>query len=384
MTGLLVNMNLWKNLLKHRKFDAAVHHVAVAQIMKVKTEPATTRIMRLLDRLSAYSFNLYYVKGRDMILSDYLSRHRQKDLDPSELIPISFCCLKVYRGFIDDKIGEDIFCIKTRSIAKASGEEIGEMLGANKPLDPNYKPEYQLKSKLPSVTGKLSPIKTHRKSILKMLARPTPKVLTTPKSVKIQSETVNDMPTPIPNPTMMGTPVSVHGGAQPKTHGVDGMPLALPTENPSHSQTQPLVPRRILSSIPSGEDGEEVDRRGTLIRNIEEKRKILEEQNRKIFHPPPIEGIDIGFMEGLETLDPEIRIPTEEDSVLPPPLESLLDKAKMASKFLPKQGDIDRLIAKINKKVLRDTNLCVDLRDLKAAYLTSPHFRRHISVSVTE
>ena len=61
--------------------------------MKAKTEPATTRIMRLLDRLSAYSFNLYYVKGRDMILSDYLSRHRQKDLGPSELIPISFCCL---------------------------------------------------------------------------------------------------------------------------------------------------------------------------------------------------------------------------------------------------------------------------------------------------
>ena len=25
--------------------------------------------------------------------------------------------------------------------------------------------------------------------------------------------------------------------------------------------------------------------------------------------------------------------------------------------------------------MLRDTNLCVDLRDLKAAYLTSPHFR---------
>ena len=76
MTGLLVNMNLWKNRLKHREFDAAVDHAAVAQIMKVKTEPATTRIKRLLDGLSAYSFNLYYVKGRDMILSDYLSRHR--------------------------------------------------------------------------------------------------------------------------------------------------------------------------------------------------------------------------------------------------------------------------------------------------------------------
>ena len=63
MTGLLVNMNLWKKLFKYREFDATFDHVAVAQIIKAKTEPATTRIMRLLDRLSAYSFNLYYVKG---------------------------------------------------------------------------------------------------------------------------------------------------------------------------------------------------------------------------------------------------------------------------------------------------------------------------------
>ena len=53
-------------ILEHKEFDAAVDPVAVAQIMKVKTEPATTRIMRLLNRLSAYSFNLYYVKGRDI------------------------------------------------------------------------------------------------------------------------------------------------------------------------------------------------------------------------------------------------------------------------------------------------------------------------------
>ena len=205
-----------------------------------------------------------------------------------------------------------------------------------------------------------------------MLARPTPKVLATPKSVRIQSETVNDMPTLVSNPTPMGTAVSVHGGEWPKSHRVDGTPL-LPTALPSPSCPQPLVPRRILSSTPLGENGENMDRRDVLIRNIEEKRKVLEEQNRKIFHPSPIEGIDIDI--GLETLDPEIKIPTEEDFVLPPLLESLLDKAKMAYKFLPKQGDIDKLIAKINKKVLRDTNLCVDLRDLKAAYLTSPHFR---------
>ena len=362
MTGLLVNMNLWKNLLKHREFDAAVDHVAVAQIMKDKTEPATTRIMRLLNRLSAYSFNLYYVKGRNMILSDYLSRHRQKDLDPSEMIPISFCCLKVCRRFIDDRISKDIFSIKIRSSVKASDEQVGEVHGANKPLDPNYKPEHQSKSKLPS------PTKIPGKPVLKMPARPTPKALTI-KSVKIPSESMDDMLAPTPNPTPIGMPVLVHGGARLKTHRVDGTPLLPTTALPSHSQPQLLVLRRMLSSTPLGENREDVDR------DYEEKSQILRDQNRKIFHPPPTEGIDIGVMEGLETLDPEIKIPNDEDFVLPPPLESLLDKAKTAYKFLPKQSDIDRLIAKINKKVLRDTNLCVDLRDLKVAYLTSPHFR---------
>ena len=183
MTGLLVNMNLWKNLLKHREFDAAVDHAAVAQIMKAKTEPATTRIMRLLDRLSAYSFNLYYVKGRDMILADYLSRHRHKDLDPSELIPISFCCLRTYRSLIDGRIGEEIFSVRTRAGAKAIGKSVGEVHGA----DPNYKPEHQSKSKLPSVIdNKLSPMKSVRKPPPQTPVRSTPRRVMTPKSVRIQ------------------------------------------------------------------------------------------------------------------------------------------------------------------------------------------------------
>ena len=92
-----------------------------------------------------------------MILADYLSRHRHKDLDPSELIPISFCCLRTYRSLIDDKIGEEIFSVKTRAGAKAIGKSVGEVHGADKPLDPNYKPEHQSKSKLPSVIGNKSP-----------------------------------------------------------------------------------------------------------------------------------------------------------------------------------------------------------------------------------
>ena len=60
---------------------------------------------------------------------------------------------------------------------------------------------------------------------------------------------------------------------------------------------------------------------------------------------------------------------------MPPPLQDIVDPSKVTHKFFPKQGDIDRLINQINKKVLRDTKLSMNLRDLKAAYLTSPHFR---------
>ena len=133
MTGLLVNMGLWKNILKHREFDAAVDHVAVTQILKTKSEPASNRIMRLLDCLSAYSFNLYYLKGKDMILADYLSRHRNEDEDPADLIPVSFCRLR----------DVDTFCIGTRTSIKASGEKVPEIHSADKTLDPHKKPEHQ-------------------------------------------------------------------------------------------------------------------------------------------------------------------------------------------------------------------------------------------------
>ena len=128
--------------LKHREFDAAVDHVVVTQILKAKTEPATTRIMRLLDRLAAYSFNLYYVKGRDMIMADYLSCHRTKDSDTSELIPISFCPLTTYFKCLE----ENAYCIGTRASAKAVGEIAPKVHGVDKPLDPNLKPEHQGRS----------------------------------------------------------------------------------------------------------------------------------------------------------------------------------------------------------------------------------------------
>ena len=77
------------NLLKRVDFDALVDHLTITHIMKSKTEPATNGIKRLLEILSSCSFNLYYIEGKDMILSDFLSRQIEDDSNLHEIIPIS-------------------------------------------------------------------------------------------------------------------------------------------------------------------------------------------------------------------------------------------------------------------------------------------------------
>ena len=63
---LAINIASFSHLLKRVDFDAIVDHLALMCIIKIKTEPATMRIKRLLELISSYSFNLYYMKGKDI------------------------------------------------------------------------------------------------------------------------------------------------------------------------------------------------------------------------------------------------------------------------------------------------------------------------------
>ena len=74
LCGLVINIPSFSHLLKRGDFNAIVNHLALTHIIKIKAEPATTRIKRLLELISSYSFNLYYMKGKDTILSIFLSR----------------------------------------------------------------------------------------------------------------------------------------------------------------------------------------------------------------------------------------------------------------------------------------------------------------------
>ena len=150
MTGLAINIHLWKHLLLRVEFDCAVDHRALPYIMKSKNLPATGRIIRLLEHLAGYSFNMYYVKGKDMILCDYLSSIAVDNGDPGEVIPISFNALAQYRLAIDH-ITESFmithFMVATRSSTSAEGIKLPPVHGAQKGVDPAFKPESQAGSK---------------------------------------------------------------------------------------------------------------------------------------------------------------------------------------------------------------------------------------------
>ena len=56
-----------------------------------KGEPPTLRLKKCIEVLSQYSFEVKFLRGKDVTVSDFLSRHPGQDLaSPNEIIPISF------------------------------------------------------------------------------------------------------------------------------------------------------------------------------------------------------------------------------------------------------------------------------------------------------
>ena len=155
MCGLAINIASFAHLLKRVDFDNIVDHLAIMHIMKSKMELATNRIKRLLEVLSSYSFNLYYIKGKDMILSDFLSRQIEDDSNPHEIIPISFNIREVLQENYHNIIS-DTYMVQTRAQTKAQ---------ANAPTRPSTQPVVQ------KATPKIAkiPIKTKKEKKSKTL-----------------------------------------------------------------------------------------------------------------------------------------------------------------------------------------------------------------------
>ena len=107
LCSLAINIASFSHLLKRVDFNAIVDHLVLMHSIKSKMEPVITRIKRLLEFISSYSFNLYYMKDKDMILSDFLLQQKNDNSNPNEIIPISYDMYQVLK----DNFYLENFCI---------------------------------------------------------------------------------------------------------------------------------------------------------------------------------------------------------------------------------------------------------------------------------
>ena len=141
LCSLPINMASFSHLLKRVDFDAIVDHLALTHIIKHKVELPNVRSKRLLELISSYSFNLYYIKGKDMILSNFLFRQKYDNSNPHDIIPISpnmhdILHERYYNlGFMDN------FLVQTQSQKKSKGIILPEVHGVKKFLSTTSLPE---------------------------------------------------------------------------------------------------------------------------------------------------------------------------------------------------------------------------------------------------
>ena len=296
----------------------------ITQIMRSKVEPATNRIKRLLEVLGTYSFNLYYIKGKDMVLSDFLSRQDPGDEDTKEIIPISFNM----RLVLQDKyysVGEskDKYVVQTRLQMKASGVQLPEVHGSRKRLDPHKIPEKQPQPIIEIDIERKPRIGRGRAGIKRRAPPPFyPKQgISASKPIVMSDGTKSGMPKSL---------IDI-----PKSEMLP--PYLLPQIRPPPKPPDNLPKKQVVESLKI---------------EIEENSPFQESIISETYERP-----DKSYFQD----------PTE--------LKDLIDINNIVQQFLLKQTDIDKIIEIIKKKVLKGTHLPLMIEEIQAGYLSSLYFK---------
>ena len=339
LCGLAINIASFSHLLKRVDFDAIGDHLALTHIIKSKAEPATIRIKRLLELISSYSFNLYYMKGKDMILGDFLPRQGNDDGDPGEIIPISFNVYNILEenrnlsnlGMHEKKEGK--FLIQTWSQAKTSGTTLLEIHGIRKKLDPNVRPEKQHALPKKEVTEKPH-IGQDRAGLRR---KPEAGCITQSSDVTgriLERSKIATGKTNIPQHTS-----AMHD------RGINN--------DKSFPPDVPLLPHPLHEPLQKKH-------------NAAGQQDMKTEVNLDIEENSP-------FQEGV--ILELIQRPDKSFFQNPRKLEDIINPDNLIHKFLPKQADIDKILSIIQRKVLKNTHLLIEIKEIQAGYLHSPYFK---------
>ena len=329
LTGMMSNIAAFKHLLRNANFTVYVDHSALVHILKAKKEPPTLRIQKLIEHLTEYCFNIQYMKGKNMYIADFLSRHPPSDTGPdNEIIPIAFMMkehhdelMKLVDSHKCPKCDKDLAMpMVTRSKAREANLQVPQAY----PLTgENRKPEQ-------AQTGIITD--------------------------RVPEVPVNQIPNenPQPIPPEEGYMQQARALGDEMTRRVDEALNRLPNlPNPVYNEPVAQTKRRKLPK-------ERVDYEGIL-------------------RPKPINIALGGQLPAFDT-DREFTfpnlMPTEEDLKRKSQrLFEYIHDHEIIRKHIPKQVELEKFLEDLKHKVIHDYDIPLTIKEMRQEYPNSPFFR---------
>ena len=321
LTGLATNIAAFKHLLKNVNFSVYVDHSALVYILKSKKEAPTLRLKKLIEVLSAYSFDLNFLKGKDMQIADFLSRHPDNDTgSPHEIIPISFFSKETREKHFDR------FCSMQEFISEVCYPITRHQAKKQQSLVPDIYPLQGIHQKPEHVLPDLSTISL-------------------PKEGE-KGETIGH-----------------------KNKNFDN----------SQNSSKLLKPLQEIEQIIQNNvqvELEEPEKEDLL--NIDQSldQQMFQPENLSTFLPKEITDKVKDQLPKLVVDQSFDFVPTEEDlNRKKNKLFDLINNDQIFRKHIPKQKELDKFINELKQKIIHQYHMPMTRKELKAEYKNSPFYR---------
>ena len=327
MLGLTCNVMAFRYLVLKRFFEVYVDHKCIENIWIAKTEPATKRIGKCLETLSAFTFIVIYRKGSEMHTADFLSRHPM-DNEKEPVLPVSFLLIK------------DIYCqIETRSKRRARlAMEAAEKAAHKGQIQVQVQPVQSL------------PRQVHK-----------PKIDL--QSVNLQPKVSLQRLSPAQLPSKRIEP---------------GVLKSIPNKTPASIKPQEF-PVPVLNSQVNEETVSTEEIQKLINKALEEREKM----KVKIKPSDDYEGenvipIDITLHGHLPSDIAKLdqKLPDDIDKRQKQALfDKRLSKLEIVRRTLPQQKHLNNLLSKLSKSAIHNYNLPLSAMELITGYERSPYFK---------
>ena len=361
LTGIYANVLAFKHLLRNAHFTLYCDHSALVHIMNGKKEPPTLRLKKLIENLSDFKFDIKFLRGKDMFVSDFLSRHPDGEESCNDpIIPVAFLMKEIelpqhspkFLDWLNTMLdSREMVAYKESPFKECKCERIMNM---NEPFQVLTRSMAKtVKADVPA----MYPLKgDHKKPEKSQIG-----IIEVKDAEKVGQDEVQMVPNQQPDieNNMMADIDNVN---IPEI-----VPRPIPQNMPKVNLTGLQVPPVLNEPIPM-----KPVKRGAPVINYDQ---ILTPVN-----------IDVTLRGQLPPFDMERSFDAIQTSVEQyPDLESLFREDKplfkpgteisLFMKHIPKQKELDKFVNYLKQRVIHDCKVPLSVKELKAEYHIDPYFK---------